>query len=232
MESLKIFEEQLSREEKHLMDSLDSPYKIQAFLDGLVYPAGEANRAVIEVLRQRQAHCLDGGLFAAAALLRLGMPAVILDMQPQPGRDDDHVLALYRLDGCWGALAKSNFSGLRFREALYRTTRELVLSYFEDFFNLHGQKTLRSYSRPINLKRFDRLRWLTEARGVDAIERYLKTVRLAPLISDAQAARLAPVDRRSFAAGTLGLNPDGAFQPEEPSATKAAGPGRNHRRVH
>ena len=199
------------------MDSLDTPCRIQAFLDEMVYPSGEANRSVLEVLRQRQAHCLDGGLFAAAALHRLGHRALILDMQPHPGQDDDHVLALYRMDGCWGALAKSNFSGLRLREPIYRTTRELVLSYFEDFFNLQKQKTLRGYSRPINLARFDHTRWMTEAQGVDAIEGYLKTVRLTALISQAQAARLSPVDQRSFEAGTLGLNPDGAFKlPDAP----------------
>jgi hypothetical protein len=214
MESLALLEAQLTPPERRLLDGLDTPCKIQSFLDELVYPAGEANRSVLEVLRQRQAHCLDGGLFAAAALARLGYPPIILDMQPQPGTDDDHVLALYKVEGCWGALAKSNYSGLRLREPIYRTTRELALSYFEDFFNLLGEKTLRAITRPIRLARFDRLRWMTESAGVDAIEAYLKTVRLTPLISTTQAARLSPVDKRSFQSGTLGLNPEGAFQPQ------------------
>ena len=218
MKSLTLLEDQLTAEERRLLDGLDTPYRIQSFLDELVYPAEEANRSALEVLRQRQAHCLDGGLFAAAALARLGHPPIILDMQPQPGTDDDHVLALYKADGCWGALAKSNYSGLRLREPVFRSTRELALSYFEDFFNLLGEKTLRAITRPIRLARFDRLRWMTESSGVDAIEAYLKTARLTPLITDAQAARLSPVDKRSFQAGTLGLNPAGAFQPRNEAA--------------
>jgi len=220
MESFTFLQAQLTSPEKRLLNGLDTPFKIQTFLDELIYPAGGVNRPVLEVLRQRQAQCLDGGLFAAAALYRLGYPPLILDMQPQPSTDDEHVLALYRLDGYWGALAKSNFSGLRLREPIYRSTRELVLSYFEDFFNMRAEKTLRAYTRPINLKRFDHLHWMTDAAGVYAIEAYIDTVQSTPLLTDAQAARLSPVDQRSFQAGTLGLNPQGVFQPEKSSAHK------------
>lgn len=213
MESTRLFNEQLSAAEQELLESLRTPVQIQAFLDEIPYPSGAENRSVLEVLRQRQAHCLDGGLFAAAVLHRLGHPARILDMQPDPGRDDDHVLALFRQDGCWGALAKSNYSGLRFREAIYRSVRELVLSYFEGFFNAEGEKTLRAYSRPINLRQFDHLHWMTQSEGIDQIEAYLKKVRLTRLISPDQAEGLSPVDRRSFEAGTLGINPDGIYKP-------------------
>jgi hypothetical protein len=205
----------LTSQERQLLDALDSPSRIQSFLDGVEYPSSEENRSCVEVLRQRKAHCLDGGLFAAMALRRIGFRPRIIDLQPEPGRDDDHVLALFQIDGYWGAVAKSNYSGLRYREAIYRTTRELAISYFEDFFNVLGEKTLRTYSRVIHLERFDHLNWMTESSGVDAIEVYLKQVKTYPLITKERAAQLSLVDKRSFDAGTLGINFDGAYQPKE-----------------
>ncbi len=207
------FEQMLSPCELSQMQEMNTPFRIQQFLDSIVYPAGERNRSPIEVLRERQAHCLDGGLFAVAALRRIGYPPLIVDMQPEPGTDDDHVLALFKEFDCWGAVAKSNFSGLRFREPVYPTIRELTLSYFDDFFNTKGQKTLRTYTAPINLEAFDDVHWMTESRGVDKIEVYLKHVELISLISEEQAGYLSSVDERSFKAGTLGINPEGAFKP-------------------
>lgn len=214
MDSITSFMDQLSPEERRRVEKLNSPERIQAFLDELIYPVGDENRSPVEVIRQGKAHCLDGGLFAAAVLRLLGYPPLIVDMQPEPGTDDDHVIAVYRAMGCWGCIAKSNFSGLRLREPVYRTIRELVMSYFEDFFNMAHHKTLRTYTRPINLERFDRLNWMTEASGVDAIETFLKTARLVPVIKPAQSEMLSRVDDRSFNAGTLGLNPDGVFKPK------------------
>jgi hypothetical protein len=211
-QSIDNFENSLEVRERTLLDSLDSPYRIQAFLDSVLYPGGERNRSVLEVLRERQAHCLDGGLFAAACLRRIGFPALILDLLPELGTDDDHVLTLYIIDGCWGAVAKSNYSGRRFREPVYRNLRELVMSYFEDFFNTNAQKTLRGYTRPISLVRFDRFNWMTDARGVDRVEQYLKTLPFIPVISSKQAARLNTLDKRSVDAGQIGLNPEGVFR--------------------
>lgn len=202
----------LTEAERALMRTLDTPFKIQSFLDETLYPGGEENRTPAEVLRQKKAHCLDGGLFACSALRLIGFEPQIVDMQPEPGQDDDHVLALYRLCGGWGAIAKSNFSGLRFREPIHRSIRELVLSYFDDSFNMRGEKTLRYYTRPVKLARFDSLNWMTDARGIDAVEAYLKKAPLTRLISPEQAACLSPTDRRSFEAGTLGLNQDGVFK--------------------
>jgi len=212
MESTMLFLNHLTKSEKNLMDSLDTPFKIQAFLDMMVYPGGEDNRPPIEVLRQREAHCFDGALFAAAALRLLGFEPLIIDMLPDPGKDDDHVLALFKVSGCWGAIAKSNYSGLRFREPIHRTLRELVLTYFEDSFNIKGEKTLRYYSRPVHLTRFDRLNWMTDSRGLDAVEKHLDQVKLIPLITPEQTALLSLVDKRSFDAGTLGLNYDGVYK--------------------
>jgi len=128
--------------------------------------------------------------------------------------DDDHVLVIYRVDGLWGAVAKSNYSGLRFREAVYRSLRELVMSYFEDFFNVDGIRTLRYHTRPINLKKFDRVDWMNNSAGVDWLEKYLKTAKLIPVIDSVQAARLSLMDTRSIEAGTLGLNPEGTYKPK------------------
>ncbi len=214
MDAINHFLSQLSNQERAFMETLNSPFKIQAFLDEIKYPSGDENRSPLQVLRDGEAHCLDGGLFAATALQLIGFPPMIIDLQPEPERDDDHVLALYRIDGFWGAVAKSNFNGLRFREAIFRTTRELALSYFEDFFNVLGEKTLRSYSRIIRLESFDHLNWMVNPAGVDAIERYLKRIKTRPLISPDQAQRLSPVSKRSFAAGTLGINLHGVYSPK------------------
>ncbi len=212
MDEIALFISKLTKIEKKLMDSLNSPFRIQAFLDTIIYPGGELNRSPVEVLRQKEAHCLDGGLFASTALRLLGFEPLIIDMQPDPGKDDDHILALYKINNCWGAIAKSNFSGLRFREPIHRTLRELVLTYFDDSFNIKGEKTLRYYCRPVHLSRFDRFHWMSEQKGVDAVESHLYKVKLIPLITPEQAAYISPVDKRSFEAGTLGLNYDGVFK--------------------
>ncbi|HAF62683.1 MAG TPA: hypothetical protein DCK95_10210 [Anaerolineaceae bacterium] len=208
------FEHSLSPDELKQVQEMNTPYKIQEFLDSVIYPAGEENRSPVDVLRRRQAHCLDGGLFAAALLRRIGYLPLIVDLQPEPGLDDDHVLAVFKEFDCWGAVAKSNFSGLRYREPVYATVRELALSYFNDFFNIKSQKTLRTYTTLINLETFDDLHWMTKSSGVDAIEIYLKSAELTPLISPEQAKYLSIVDERSFRAGTLGINPEGVYKPD------------------
>lgn len=212
--AIQQFDQSLTEEERAFMDSLCTPAQVQAFLDATRYPGGNENRSPLEVLRQRQAHCLDGGLFAAAALRRSGFPPLIVDLQPDPGMDDDHILALFKMDQCWGAVAKSNYSGLRYREPIYRSLRELVISYFEDFFNVDGVKTLRFYTRPINLEKFDKQNWMNTPNGVDWVETYLKTIKLTPLITSAQAALLSPMDQRSIEAGRLGINPEGTYHPK------------------
>ncbi len=214
---LAFFESQLTPEERKLLDAMRTPADIQAFLDGIPYSAEVVNRSPLQVLRDRQAHCLDGGLFAAALLRRQGFPPLILDLQPDPGQDDDHVLALFKIEGCWGAVAQSNYTGLRYREAIHRTLRELVLSYFEDFFNSIAQKTLRYFTRPISLKQFDRQGWMWSSSGMDAVEEFLKKANLIPLITPAQSARLIAVEELSFQAGRIGINEQGVYQPKSRS---------------
>ena len=206
-------EDFLTPEETTLLETLNTPLKIQAFLDRTPYAAEERNRCPVNVIRDSLAHCLDGGLFGALALRRLGHPPLIVDLLPAPGTDDDHVLAIFKFHGCYGAVAKSNFSGLRFREPVYRSLRELAMSYFDDFFNVHGQKTLRAYARPVNLAVYDRYNWMWDDRGADFIEQRLFRLKRIPLISETAVAGLSPVDTLSYQAGTLGTNPAGLYQP-------------------
>jgi len=153
------------------------------------------------VLRENTSHCYEGALFAAAALRVLGYPPLILDLEAE--HDTDHVIAVYRVDGHWGALAKSNYTGCRYREPVYRSLRELALSYFDTYFNLRGERTLRTFSRPVNMSRFDRLHWMTSEDPVWFVAEYLLTISHYPLITPAQAKRLHRLDGRSFRAGCL-----------------------------
>jgi len=195
-----------SAREWNSLRRLGAPEKIQRFLDVDVgynkEPGGATCRSPRRVLRDRVAHCLEGALFAAAALRAQGFPPLLLDLEAV--RDDDHVLAIFKQRGRWGAVAKSNFAGLRYREPVYRTLRELVMSYFEHYFNLRGEKTLRNYSRPVNLARFDRIGWMTTEQDLWAVSDHLFAISHTPLLPRGLEWRLARVDKRLFAAGLVG----------------------------
>ena len=205
-------EQSLSIENKTIFESLKTPIQIQAFLDRIPYSPEDANRCPRRVLEDRQAHCLDGGLFAAAALRRLGYPPMIIDLLPPPGRDDDHVLAIFQQNNRWGAIAKSNYVGLRFREAVYRSKRELVMSYFEAFFNSLGEKTLRWYTVPFDLSKLDHLKWETDDRAADDIEQRLKHLRVPSVITPEMEKGLSLVDKRFYDGNTLGIDPKGIYK--------------------
>lgn len=212
MQAVAAFEKSLTRHERKTISALTTPAKIQAFLDEIPYSGEERYRCPLTVLRDGKGHCFDGALFGAAMVRRLGHRPLILDMLPN-ARDDDHLLALYKRDGHWGAVAKSNFSGLRFREPIYRTLRELVLSYFEQYFNAVGEKTLRSYTVPLNLKAFDKLDWMTSDDNLEAIALRLDEIRKVPVLTRRMVANLSPVDKRSYQAGMLGVNEAGLYKP-------------------
>lgn len=196
---------EFSAAERAIFRRLSTPEKIQRFLDDLPYNKeldGETCRSPRRALRDRTAHCMEGALFGAAALRLLGYPPLLLDLEAV--RDDDHVLAIFRSHNAWGAIAKSNYSGLRYREPVYRTLRELAMSYFEHYYNLAREKTLRNYSRPVNLARFDHLHWMTAEEDVWAIPEYLTTIAHRPLLARALIPRLGKVDDRLYRAGRLG----------------------------
>jgi hypothetical protein len=188
--------------ELRALRALGSPWGIQRALDAMPYHAASTAWSPRAVLRERTAHCLEGAVFAAAALRVLGHPPLLLDLEAV--RDDDHVLAIFRSHGHWGAIAKSNYSGLRYREPVYRSLRELVMSYFEHYYNLRKEKTLRRYSRPVNLARFDGMAWMTAEQDVWPIPEYLCTIAHTPVMPARLVRELGRVDERLFAAGLLG----------------------------
>lgn len=193
----------LTPREAAFLRRLTPAWRIQRFLDEADYDVrGEGCRSPRRVLRERKVQCMDGALFAAAALRLQGHPPLIVDLEGV--WDSDHVLAVFREDGCWGAVARSNYSGLRFREPIHRTIRELAISYVEAYFNLRRQKTLRRYSRPVNLSRFDARGWMTAEEELWYVPEHLVDVRHYRLLTKAQEKRLGPVDRRMFAAGLVG----------------------------
>ena len=194
------------RAELAILRKLNKPYKIQTYLDEDIgynkEKGGDTCRSPRRVLRDRTAQCMEGALFAAAALHVNGHPPLLLDLEAV--HDDDHVLAVFRERGHWGAVAKSNYAGLRFREPVYRTLRELAISYFEHYYNLRGEKTLRRYSRPVNLSRFDGVQWITAEEDLWVIPEYLTTISHTSLLTPEMERRLSPMDRRLFAAGRVG----------------------------
>jgi hypothetical protein len=200
-----------SKDERALFKTLSSPERIQRYLDETPYSADPIYRSPRSVIRDRKAHCFDGALFAAAALHQIGHLPVIVDMFAE--NDDDHLLALFRRHDRIGAVAKSNFVGLRYREPVYRTVRELVLSYFEFYFNVDREKTLRGYYAPLDLTRLNRFDWRTADENLEEVEKALGRQRMSTLISPEMAAAFSPVDGRSYAAGLMGSDAAGLYRP-------------------
>ena len=192
----------LSPREVRTLRDLKTPAKIQKFVDSIDYQYADTALSPRRVLRERKGHCLEGALVAAAALRMNGHKPLLMDLEAV--RDDDHVIALYRVQGLWGGIAKSNFAGLRFRAPVYRTLRELALSYFEHYYNLRGERTLRAYSAPVNLTRLDGNAWMTSEEDVWCVTDLLIAARHYPLVPHKVASALPRLDRRSFQAGMFG----------------------------
>ena len=192
----------LSRESARTLRSLKTPARIQKFLDAMTYQYEDTAWSPQRALREGKGHCLEGALVAAAALRLNGHPPLLMDLEAV--HDDDHVIALYRERGLWGGIAKSNFAGLRFRTPVYRTLRELALSYFEHYYNLRGERTLRAYSTPVNLERVDRQAWMTAEEDVWCVTELLLAAKHYPLFPDKVGRSLPRLDRRSFQAGMHG----------------------------
>jgi hypothetical protein len=199
------------KELNRLMKPLSSPIKIQEFLDSIPYNTTKRTLSPLLVMKERMAHCMDGGMFAAAALRRLGYPPLIVDLSAE--NDDDHIIAVFREGNCWGAIAKSNTTVLRFREPVYHSLRELAMSYFDMYYNLNSHKTLRSYSRAMDLSRFDDRDWETTEDDLDFIGDYTFTVRHYPLLTKKQISALSTVPKYLYDAGFSGADIDGLFKP-------------------
>ncbi|HUA92901.1 MAG TPA: hypothetical protein VL991_10055 [Terracidiphilus sp.] len=192
----------LTRQDLRTLRSLNTPMRIQKFIDALTYDYSDSARSPRRILRERRGHCMEGALLAAAALRVNGHQPLLMDLEAV--HDDDHVIALYRERGLWGGIAKSNFAGLRFRAPVYRSLRELALSYFDHYYNLRGERTLRAYSRAVNLAQLDGCCWMTAEEDVWCVPERLIEAKHYPLISHKTARALPRLDRRSFEAGMHG----------------------------
>ena len=194
----------LTRSEARLLSSLTPTSRIQEFLDtSLIYDTkGGTCRSPRRVIRDGTCQCMDGALFAAAALRLQGHPPLILDLEAE--QDSDHVLAVFKSSHGWGAIARSNYSGLRYREPVYASIRELVMSYFESYFNLRREKTLRAYSQPVDLARFDSIQWMTSEQDLWDIPNHLVRIPHTKIATRAAIKQYSKVDRRLFAAGLVG----------------------------
>jgi hypothetical protein len=178
------------------LKTLNTPQKIQDFLDALPTnwePEGDTVISPIRVLRENRAHCIEAALFAAMVLRLHGHQPLILDLTAN-NKDQDHVIALFRKNGLWGAIAKSNHYCLGYRDPVYRTVRELVMSYFHEYLNFDGEKTLRSFTKPINLSRFDAKGWTTSDKDLWYIPSHIIKLPHARLFTRAQERHLRPAD--------------------------------------
>ncbi len=205
--------------------SLNTPFEIQEYLDSMPYIAEERDRSPLNVMLDGQCHCLDGGFLAALALWRIGFKPLLIDILPDPGLDDDHVLALYQADGYWGAVAKSNYINLGFREPVYKNLRELVMTYFEHYVSVHQEKTLRGYTRPLDASRYTHLNWAWDEAGANQLYyKHFYGRKSIALITPRMAKRLNPLADRAYAAETMYTNLSEAFgkrgpHPSSPKST-------------
>ena len=186
----------LTRAEFAVLERLSTPERIQAFLNATPINheiGGETVLAVREVIRQRRAHCIEGAMFAACALWVHGEPPLVMHLDCHES-DFPHVVALFRRAGAWGAISKTNGAPLRYRDPIYRTLRELALSYFHEYSNRRGHKTLRSYSIAFDMRRIDPAQWVTSAKSCWATHDRLTDLRHFALISKRQERLLAKRD--------------------------------------
>ena len=186
----------LTEGEFTLLSRLDSPQIIQLFLNSIPINfeiGGETLLSVREVLKQRRAHCIEAAFVAACALWMHGEPPLVMHLDCDMS-DDPHVLALFRRKGAWGALSKSNGAHLRYRDPIYRSLRELALSFFHEYFNKHGQKTLRAYSTSFDMRRIDPRLWVTCRTDCTDANARLAGLRHYALMAQAQVRLLSPRD--------------------------------------
>jgi hypothetical protein len=192
---------------------LKDPDNIQGFLDSIDYNPNYECRSPRWVIRKRSAHCFEGALFAAAALQFIGYKPLIVDLKAY--NDDDHVIAVFKEDDHWGAVAKSNFTTLRYREPVYRSLRELVMSYFDFYFNIVGDKSLRSYSIPLDLTIYNTRQWAITDEDLEYIGDKLEKLTHYPVVDNKMIKNLKKASDTMLKAGMLGSNDDGLFKPKQ-----------------
>lgn len=202
---MKSIFENLTPEEIRTFRRLDTPRKIQNFLDALPInfePYGDTCGSPRMVLRKKTAHCIEGAMLAAAMLYFHGRKPLIMDLKTTI-KDFDHVVTLFREGTRWGAISKTNHSILRWREPIYASARELAMSYFHEYFTENGRKTMRSFSKPFDLSRFDKQSWITAKKNVWYISEALDDSPHIPVLTQKQILRLRPADTIEIKATAL-----------------------------
>jgi hypothetical protein len=192
----------LQPDELRILRPLTTPKKIQDFLNKIPMNFGDTCLSPRGVLRERRAHCMEGAMLAAVALRLIGRKPLVIDLKSFP-HDDDHVVAVFQEDGCWGAISKTNHAVLRYREPIYKTIRELVMTYFHEYFLNDGRKTLRSYTNPIDLSQLDKKGWMTAEDDVFYVPEYIDDKLHIPILTKAQIARLRKADEVEREAGKI-----------------------------
>ncbi len=198
-----------SPEETKVLSRLNTPGKIQDFVDKLKYNIGrdeESFLSPMEVLRKKRANCIEGALFAAAALRFHGYPPLIVDLTTGREHDTDHVIAVFKIDGHWGAIAKSKYPALTYREPIHRSIRELALTFFEEYFNYYSKKTLRGYSNPVDMSRFDKRDWMKTDEKLTFVEDYLNKIRHHELLTRSMVRKLRKTTPLMKECGELWIN--------------------------
>jgi hypothetical protein len=207
------FKYNFSSDELNVLKNLRSPSGIQKFLNKTRYNPDYITCSPRKIIKSRTANCFEGALFAAAALRVLGHRPIIVDLIAE--NDDDHVIAVFKQNNCFGAIAKSNTTVLRFREPVYRTIRELVMSYFDFYFNTLGEKSLRSYSIPVDLSKFDKYNWMTTDEDLEFIGDYLFTIKHYPILTKKNIKQLCLADREVVNLCFAGSIQEGLFKPRK-----------------
>lgn len=200
--------------EQNFFRDIDTPAKIQEFLDSIKYDVVPGTVSPRYVIKERKANCLEGAIFAAAALENIGYKPLIVDMTAV--NDDDHVISVYKRGGYFGAVAKSNTTVLKYREPVYRDLRELIMSYFDLYMNANGEKTLRQYSDPVDLRLFNDKHWRTTDEDLEFVSDYLYRIYHHNILNKNMIKNLKKENHDSLLlkATLLGSNPDGLFKPK------------------
>ncbi len=195
----------LGKKELKIFKKLNTPAKIQDFLNQMPFnfeKNGETDFSPMLVLEKKICHCTEGAVLAALILRLHGYPPLLLDLTANKN-DLDHVVAVYQKNGFWGAISKTNHSVLRYREPVYDSIRELAMSYFHEYFDNQGRKTLRSFSPAVNLQCFDKLNWMTTKGEIDYIPEYLAKVKHFPILNRKQIRNLRKAEPIEIEAGKI-----------------------------
>jgi len=212
MKESEILKSYFSKEELEFFKHFRKPYDIQVYLNNISYNPEDRINSPRLVIQKNVANCFEGALFAACSLRMMGYKPLIVDMIAE--NDDDHVIALFKQNNFYGAVAKSNTTVLRFREPVYRTIRELVMSYFDFYFNTIGEKSLRSYSNPVNLSKFDKYNWMTTDKDLEFIGDYLWEIYHHKILTRKVIRSLSPADADLIDLCFSGSIKEGLFKPE------------------